>query len=53
MIQNKKTNFENLGIISYKEAWDYQENIFNKLVSQRLHNKRNNFEYTIKQLMDI
>ena len=41
-MQNKKTNFEHLGTISYQKAWDYQEEIFKKLVSQRLHNKRNN-----------
>jgi lipoyl(octanoyl) transferase len=43
-MQNKKVNFEHLGTISYQKAWDYQESIFTKLVSQRLHNKRNNIE---------
>ena len=33
-----KVNYTNLGIIDYKEAWDYQE----KLFAQKLQNKREN-----------
>ena len=28
---NKKTEFRDLGLIAYKDAWDYQENLFNEI----------------------
>jgi len=31
----KKTNYKDLGNISYKEAWDYQENLFNGLLQAK------------------
>ncbi len=31
--------FHDLGIIDYKEAWDYQEKIFKKVVEQKLNNR--------------
>ncbi len=31
----KKTNYKDLGNISYKEAWDYQENLFNELLKSK------------------
>lgn len=36
---NKKVFFENLGLISYKEAWDYQTKLFDEIVSVKLSNR--------------
>ena len=36
-----QTIFEDLGKIDYKEAWDYQEDIFKKLVDIKLFNRDN------------
>lgn len=30
------TRFTDLGLIAYKDAWDYQENLFNHIVDQKL-----------------
>jgi len=38
-IKNKKVLFQNLGQIDYKEAWDYQEKIFHKIVAVKLANR--------------
>jgi len=32
---NKKVTFKYLGLIDYKEAWDYQESLFNKVVEAK------------------
>jgi len=34
-INNKKVIFEDLGLIDYKKAWDYQEVLFQKLVKSK------------------
>ena len=39
IIQNKKIIFRDLGLIDYKEAWDYQEKIFNEIISVKLQNR--------------
>jgi len=31
--------FHDLGLIAYKQAWDYQENLFNEIIAQKLHNR--------------
>lgn len=36
---NKNTRFIKLGLIDYKEAWDYQTEIFNRIVSVKLDNR--------------
>ncbi len=36
---NKKVTFEYLGLIDYKEAWDYQESLFNKVVAAKQANR--------------
>lgn len=36
---NKKIIFRDLGLIDYKEAWDYQENLFNGIVETKIHNR--------------
>ncbi len=35
------TLFENLGLIDYKKAWDYQEEQFNRIVQSKLKNRGN------------
>jgi lipoyl(octanoyl) transferase len=38
--QNKKVRFKHLGLMDYKEAWDYQEIIFKKIVDEKIANRR-------------
>ena len=37
--QNKKVFFRQLGMVEYKEAWDYQTEIFNRVVAEKLLNR--------------
>jgi lipoyl(octanoyl) transferase len=37
---NKKVKFIDLGIKDYKETWDFQEEIFAKTVSLKIHNRK-------------
>ncbi len=37
--RNKKVIFQNLGKIDYKDAWDYQENLFQDVISVKLVNR--------------
>lgn len=37
---NKQTNFIHLGLIDYKEAWDFQEELFKKTVEQKIANRK-------------
>lgn len=39
MIQNKKVIFQNLGLIDYQTAWDYQEKLHAEIVAIKLNNK--------------
>ena len=36
---NKIVKFENLGLIDYKEAWDYQEKLFDRITNTKLGNR--------------
>jgi lipoyl(octanoyl) transferase len=36
---NKKTQFINLDLIDYKEAWDYQADIFNRILTVKSENR--------------
>ena len=36
---NKKTNFINLGLIDYQQAWDYQVDLFNKILAVKSQNR--------------
>lgn len=36
---NKKTKFINLGLIDYKEAWDYQTGLFQKILAAKIKNR--------------
>lgn len=37
---NKKVKFINLGNIDYKEAWDYQTELFDEVVSKKITNRK-------------
>ncbi|MCX6182858.1 MAG: lipoyl(octanoyl) transferase LipB [Bacteroidetes bacterium] len=37
----KKVHFQNLGLIDYKEAWDFQEKLFNQSAEKKMHNRKN------------
>lgn len=36
---NKKTQFIHLGLVDYKKAWDYQVEVFNKILSVKSENR--------------
>ena len=38
---NSNTIFEDLGLIEYKKAWDYQEENFNAAIDTKLYNREN------------
>ncbi len=38
---NNKVAFEDLGIIDYKEAWDYQEKLFSGIIDIKMRNRVN------------
>ncbi|MBC5993903.1 lipoyl(octanoyl) transferase LipB [Pontibacter cellulosilyticus] len=40
MLQNKKIKFEHLGLIDYKEAWDYQDRLFNGVLDLKVKNRK-------------
>ncbi|RJE71879.1 lipoyl(octanoyl) transferase LipB [Reichenbachiella sp. MSK19-1] len=37
---NKQTQFVDLGLIDYQEAWDYQEKLFKKTVDLKIQNRK-------------
>ncbi len=37
----KIVHFQNLGMIDYKKAWDFQENLFNQSTEKKMHNRKN------------
>lgn len=39
-VQNKKTEFQDLGSIEYANAWDYQTEIFKKIVDKKIENRK-------------
>jgi len=41
--KNNKVYYQNLGLIDYKEAWDYQEKIFNEIIQEKLQNRERQF----------
>jgi len=40
MIQNKKVQFQDLGLKDYKETWKYQETLFKAIVDNKIKNRR-------------
>jgi lipoyl(octanoyl) transferase len=46
--KNNLVKFQNLGLIDYKEAWDYQEKIFDEIIREKLQNReRTDGEYSL------
>lgn len=41
-MKNKKVKFEDLGLMDYKEAWNYQEELFRQVVDIKLANRDQN-----------
>ncbi len=39
MIVNKKVKYSNLGLINYKKAWEYQEDLFDSILSDKEENR--------------
>jgi lipoyl(octanoyl) transferase len=39
VMQNRKIIFEDLGVMDYKACWDYQEKLFNEIISQKIANR--------------
>lgn len=39
---NKKVNFQDLGKIDYKQAWDYQEKLFSEIIEVKSENRKLN-----------
>ncbi|HSZ24212.1 MAG TPA: lipoyl(octanoyl) transferase LipB [Cytophagaceae bacterium] len=37
--QNRKVQYQPIGIIEYQDAWDYQTTLFNKIITQKLRNR--------------
>lgn len=48
---NKKTNYVDLNLIDYKEAWDYQENLFNKILAVKEDKRKGNSEEETKNYL--
>lgn len=38
-IINKRVIFQDIGLADYKEAWDYQEKLFNEIINTKLSNR--------------
>ena len=41
---NKQIKFIDLGVMDYKDAWDYQQNLFDEIVKIKKKNRKNNSE---------
>lgn len=39
--KNRKVVFHDLGLVDYKQAWDFQEELFSKAVNLKLQNRKN------------
>ncbi len=40
MQQNKKIQFQDLGLKDYKESWDYQEQVFKSIIDAKIENRQ-------------
>ncbi len=38
-MQNRQIIFKDLGLLDYKDCWDYQEQLFNSIIQQKLQNR--------------
>ncbi|MCW5911376.1 MAG: lipoyl(octanoyl) transferase LipB [Cyclobacteriaceae bacterium] len=45
-VLNKKTKFIDLGLMDYKQAWDYQTNLFQSILDIKAANRTNNEQLT-------
>ena len=43
---NKKVKFIDLGLMDYKKAWDYQQNLFDEIIEIKKKNRQNNTNNT-------
>ena len=50
---NKTVFFKDLGLIDYKECWDYQEGIFLKTLKVKSLNRKKKLKYSHKKFYDI
>ena len=39
ILQNKSIIFKDLGVMDYKDCWDYQEKLFNETIQQKIANR--------------
>ena len=44
--KNKKVRLQDLGVMDYKEAWDYQENLFREIVEIKMANRHGEVRQT-------
>ncbi len=44
-IMNRQIKFIDLGLMDYKEAWDYQQNLFDEIVKIKKQNRKNNTDH--------
>lgn len=40
IISNKKVEFQQLGLVDYKQAWDYQERLFAEIIDLKIQNRK-------------
>ena len=45
---NKKVRFEDLGLIDYKKCWDYQEELFSKILAVKSANRKEDKSETLQ-----
>ncbi|MBX9850411.1 MAG: lipoyl(octanoyl) transferase, partial [Cytophagaceae bacterium] len=39
MVKNKKVIYKNLGLVEYKDAWDFQTSLFNQVIQTKIENR--------------
>jgi lipoyl(octanoyl) transferase len=39
-VSNKKVEFQHLGLVDYKQAWDYQERLFAEIIDLKIQNRK-------------
>lgn len=47
ILKNKKVQFKDLGTLDYKQAWDFQEEVFSATVSRKVNNRKSGPEEQI------
>ncbi len=45
---NKQVLFKDIGLMDYKACWEYQENLFNETISQKIANRNSEPEHQIE-----